>query len=35
VREGQVEVHQPSAFGPIYLRKRAEGAAPPPADTGG
>ena len=35
VREGQVEVHQPTAFGPIYLRKRAGGAAAPPTETGG
>ena len=34
VREGQVEVHQPTAFGPIYLRKRP-GGAPPPTETGG
>jgi segregation and condensation protein A len=34
VREGQLEVHQPTAFGPIYLRKRSEPAAPP-ADAGG
>jgi segregation and condensation protein A len=34
VREGQLEVHQPSAFGPIYLRKRSE-TAPLPADVGG
>jgi segregation and condensation protein A len=24
VREGQLEVHQPAAFGPIFLRKRSE-----------
>ena len=35
VREGQVEVHQPTAFGPIYLRKRPGGAPPPPTETGG
>jgi segregation and condensation protein A len=29
VREGEVEMHQQAAFGPIYLRKRRE-AAPPP-----
>ena len=29
VREGQLELHQQSAFAPIYLRKRSEGAAPP------
>jgi hypothetical protein len=26
VREGMMEVHQQSAFAPIYLRKRDEGA---------
>ena len=29
VREGQLELHQQGAFAPIYLRKRAEEAAPP------
>jgi segregation and condensation protein A len=29
VREGQVEVHQDAAFGPIYLRKRGEETPPP------
>ena len=33
VREGQVEVHQQAAFGPIYLRKRGEGAQNPPPST--
>ncbi len=28
VREGQIEVHQQAAFGPIYLRKRSEAASP-------
>ena len=30
VREGQVEVHQQAAFGPIYLRKRSDCAPPLP-----
>jgi segregation and condensation protein A len=39
VREGQLELHQQGAFAPIYLRKRAEEAAPPdepagPGDSG-
>jgi segregation and condensation protein A len=36
VREGQLELHQQGAFAPIYLRKRAEEAAPPdePAGSG-
>ena len=34
VREGQVEVHQPSPFGPIYLRKRPAGEAPPTQPAG-
>jgi segregation and condensation protein A len=33
VREGQVEVNQQAAFGPIYLRKRGEGTSPPTPDT--
>jgi segregation and condensation protein A len=33
VREGQVEVHQQAAFGPIYLRKRSETASPPPPES--
>jgi chromatin segregation and condensation protein Rec8/ScpA/Scc1 (kleisin family) len=33
VREGQVELNQQAAFGPIYLRKRGEGASPPTPDT--
>jgi len=32
VREGKVEVHQQSAFAPIFLRKRADGAPTPPGD---
>jgi segregation and condensation protein A len=28
VREGRLEVHQPAAFGPIFLRKRTEPASP-------
>jgi segregation and condensation protein A len=30
VREGQLDMHQHAAFGPIYLRKRGEGAQTPP-----
>lgn len=33
VREGRLEVHQPAAFGPIFLRKRSEPAPPAPAET--
>jgi len=33
VREGQVELNQQTAFGPIYLRKRGEGASPSTPDT--
>ena len=33
VREGQVEVNQQTAFGPIYLRKRGEGTSPSTPDT--
>ena len=33
VREGQVEVHQQTAFGPIYLRKRSEAASPAPPES--
>jgi chromatin segregation and condensation protein Rec8/ScpA/Scc1 (kleisin family) len=29
VREGVIELHQNTAFAPIYLRKRATDAAPP------
>jgi segregation and condensation protein A len=32
VREGQVEVNQQTAFGPIYLRKRGAAASPSPQD---
>src|SRR5690242_13590833 len=32
VREGQLEVHQPAAFGPIFLRKRSEPAPQMPAE---
>jgi segregation and condensation protein A len=31
VREGQIELNQHAAFGPIYLRKRGEETTPPPA----
>jgi segregation and condensation protein A len=34
VREGQLELHQQGAFAPIYLRKRAEEAAPPDEPVG-
>ena len=34
VREGQLELHQQEAFAPIYLRKRAEEAAPPDEPAG-
>ena len=33
VREGQLEVNQQTAFGPIYLRKRGEAASPSTPDT--
>ncbi|MEA3024091.1 MAG: segregation and condensation protein, partial [Alphaproteobacteria bacterium] len=33
VREGQVELNQQTAFGPIYLRKRGEGTSPSAPDT--
>jgi len=34
VRDGQLELHQQGAFAPIYLRKRAEEAAPPDEPAG-